>query len=101
MVHLCFIGLEDFLKFCKDSSPWMAIFLETMIWDNPKFWKSFAINQPRIMGIIPHKFNLDYTTTNELERKVFLTSEGQHVTEEMFTNGKHQIVNFGNKEGAL
>ena len=53
------------------------------------------------MGIIPHKFNLDYTTTNELERKVFLTSEGQHVTEEMFTNGKHQIVDFGNKKGAL
>ena len=80
----------------------MAIILDKMIWDKPKLWKSFAINEDRIMGIIPKKFNLDYTVTNEIERKVFLTfTEVQNMTEGMFNDGNHQIVDFGNKKGAL
>jgi len=79
----------------------MATFLDTMIWDKPKLWKSYDINEDRIMGIITHKFNLDYTLINEIERKVFLTSAAQHVTLRNFTEGNRQIVDFGNKEGAL
>ena len=79
----------------------MATFLDTMIWDKPKLWKSFAINEDRIMGIIPKKFNLDYTVINEIERKVFLTSTAQNMTEGMFNDGNRQIVDFDNKEGAL
>ena len=77
----------------------MAIILDKMIWDKPKLWKSFAINEDRIMGIIRPKRNLDYTVTNEIERKTFLTSEAQNLTKEMLNIG--QIVDFVNKEGAF
>ena len=63
----------------------MATILDKMIWDKPKLNRNFDINEERIMGIISRKFNLDYTLTNEIERKVFLTlKEVQNMTEGMF-----------------
>jgi len=80
----------------------MATFLDTMIWDKPKLWKSYDINEDRIMGNITHKFNLDYTLINEIERKVFLTlTEVQNMTVGMLNDGNRQIVDFDNKEEAL
>ena len=74
----------------------MATLLEK-IWENSKCWKSFAIEEDRMVGMIQIKFNLDYTVENEFEIRTFLTSKEAHnLTRDILTDfdGKNQIVEF-------